>query len=57
VQAWSLAGPLPEPYREFAERWGNAEFTKYVDALQCQADEALLASSQVLLFSKRAVSV
>lgn len=46
-QAWQLAGPLPEPYRECAERWGNPEFTKYVGALEHQADEALSSANQV----------
>ena len=48
MQAWNLASPVAEPYREFAERWGNAEFSKYVEILEQQADEAMQAVDQVL---------
>ena len=47
---WSckqLSGTMAEPYREFAERWGNPEFMEYVKVLERQADEALAASDQV----------
>ena len=47
MQAWNLASPVAEPYREFAERWGNEEFCKYVEILEQQADEALQAADQV----------
>jgi thiaminase/transcriptional activator TenA len=44
-QGWQLPGPMPEPYTEFAERWGNPGFTEYVDILASQADAALANSS------------
>lgn len=47
VQAWSLASPVAEPYREFAERWGTSVFSKYVDILEQQADEAMQSASEV----------
>ena len=40
-QAWRLLGPMPEPYSEFGDRWGDASFTTYVKLLEQQADEAL----------------
>ncbi|MDJ0701762.1 MAG: TenA family transcriptional regulator [Leptolyngbyaceae cyanobacterium MO_188.B28] len=40
-QGWRLPGPMPEPYCEFADRWGNSGFTEYVQLLEQQADEAL----------------
>ena len=40
-QGWRLPGPMPEPYSEFAERWGDPSFTEYVKLLEQQADEAL----------------
>ena len=40
-QGWQLLGKMPYPYDEFAERWGNLEFTEYVRYLESQADEAL----------------
>jgi formylaminopyrimidine deformylase / aminopyrimidine aminohydrolase len=40
-QAWQAPGAMPEPYAEFASRWGNGEFTAYVEQLQQQADNAL----------------
>lgn len=43
-QGWQLPGPMPDPYAEFAERWGNPGFTEYVDVLAAQADAALAAS-------------
>ncbi len=43
-QAWQLPGPMPAPYHEFAQRWGNAGFSEYVVQLQQQADEALQAA-------------
>ena len=49
MQAWNLASPVAEPYREFADRWGNAEFSKYVDILEQQADEAIQDADQVIL--------
>ena len=47
-QGWRLPGPMPEPYREFADRWGNSGFTDYVQLLEQQADEALsLAGDEI----------
>jgi thiaminase/transcriptional activator TenA len=40
-QGWQLPGPMPEPYSEFADRWGNPGFTDYVHLLAAQADAAL----------------
>lgn len=40
-QGWQLSGEMPEPYKEFAERWGNTDFTEYVSMLERQADESL----------------
>jgi thiaminase len=44
-QAWQRLVPLAEPYAEFANRWGNPEFTAYVSLLKGQADEALRRAS------------
>lgn len=43
-QAWQLPGHMVAPYDEFAERWGNREFTAYVELLEAQADEALVGT-------------
>ncbi|MBN3909415.1 MAG: TenA family transcriptional regulator [Nostoc sp. NMS1] len=40
-QGWQLPGKMPAPYDEFAQRWGNTDFTKYVKLLSQQADEVL----------------
>ncbi|MEN8447562.1 MAG: TenA family transcriptional regulator [Cyanobacteria bacterium J06555_13] len=40
-QGWQLHSPMPEPYTEFAARWGNEGFTDYVKVLEQQADSAL----------------
>jgi len=40
-QGWQLPGPMPAPYDEFADRWGNPGFTDYVNLLAQQADAAL----------------
>ena len=45
-QAWQLPGAMPEPYAEFANRWGSPEFTEYVKDLEREADEALQAASE-----------
>ncbi len=42
--AWQLPGPMPEPYDEYAQRWGNQGFSQYVQQLRQQADEALQAA-------------
>jgi thiaminase/transcriptional activator TenA len=44
-QGWQLPGPMPEPYTEFADRWGNPGFTDYVKLLEQQADEMLSNAS------------
>lgn len=44
-QGWQQPGPMPEPYAEFAHRWGNPAFTDYVVLLSQQADEMLAAAS------------
>jgi thiaminase/transcriptional activator TenA len=40
-QGWQLPGPMPAPYGEFADRWGNPGFTDYVKLLANQANAAL----------------
>ncbi|MFE4106749.1 thiaminase II/PqqC family protein [Almyronema epifaneia] len=40
-QGWQRHSPMPEPYAEFADRWGNPGFTEYVKLLEQQADVAL----------------
>lgn len=40
-QGWQLPGPMPAPYTEFAQRWGNPGFTEYVQLLAQQADHSL----------------
>jgi thiaminase/transcriptional activator TenA len=40
-QAWQQPGKMVSPYDEFAQRWGNADFTEYVKLLEKQADQAL----------------
>jgi thiaminase/transcriptional activator TenA len=45
-QGWQLPGPMPEPYTEFADRWGNPGFTEYVDLLAAQADAALAETGE-----------
>ncbi len=44
-QGWQLPGPMPAPYTEFADRWGNPGFTDYVHLLGSQADAALASAS------------
>ncbi|GMH43660.1 hypothetical protein BSKO_11582 [Bryopsis sp. KO-2023] len=43
-QAWGFQAS--KEYEEFAERWGNADFGKYVKLLEAQADSALKKASQ-----------
>ncbi|HEY9666089.1 MAG TPA: hypothetical protein V6C91_04755 [Coleofasciculaceae cyanobacterium] len=45
-QGWQLPGTMPEPYAEFADRWGNPGFTDYVKLLEKQANEALKTASE-----------
>ncbi len=40
-QGWQLPGTMPEPYAEFAQRWGNQDFTEYVKFLEQLANEVL----------------
>ncbi len=46
-QGWQDHSPMPAPYAEFADRWGNAGFTDYVKVLEQQADSALAAASEL----------
>lgn len=45
-QGWQLPGAMPPPYTEFADRWGNSDFTTYVGCLEQQADAALSEASE-----------
>lgn len=45
-QGWQLPGPMPQPYDEFADRWGNPGFTEYVKLLAQQANESLETASE-----------
>lgn len=45
-QGWQQHSPMPAPYTEFADRWGNAGFTDYVKVLEQQADSALATASE-----------
>ena len=45
-QAWQQPGEMVSPYDEFAQRWGNADFTAYVQQLEKQADQALSQADQ-----------
>ena len=47
-QAWQHPGTMQDPYGEFADRWGNSQFTDYVKMLEQQADQALAAASEEL---------
>lgn len=40
-QAWQRPGKMVAPYDEFAQRWGNSDFTEYVKLLEKQANEVL----------------
>ncbi|MEB3291195.1 MAG: TenA family transcriptional regulator [Leptolyngbya sp.] len=44
-QGWQKNSPMPAPYAEFADRWGNTGFTDYVQRLATQADESLAQAS------------
>ena len=39
---------MPEPYAEFAHRWGNQDFTEYVKLLEQLADEVLLTADETI---------
>lgn len=45
-QAWQKPGEMVAPYHEFAQRWGNIQFTEYVKLLEQQADEVLADTDQ-----------
>lgn len=45
-QAWQLPGPMRPPYHEFADRWGNQDFTGYVALLEKQADGTLATAAK-----------
>ena len=45
-QGWQRHSPMPAPYDEFADRWGNPGFTDYVQQLARQADAALQDASE-----------
>ena len=47
-QGWQLPGTMPEPYAEFAHRWGNQDFTEYVKLLEQVADEALSTANETI---------
>ncbi len=47
-QGWQLPGTMPEPYAEFAARWGNQDFTKYVQLLEQLADEVLSTADETI---------
>lgn len=47
-QGWQLPGAMPEPYTEFANRWGSSGFTEYVNLLEQQADESLQSASDTI---------
>lgn len=54
-QAWQQPGEMATPYQEFAQRWGNSEFTEYVKQLEKQANEALLeADSETVKYAESA---
>lgn len=42
IRGWSSCLEAPAPYQEFAQRWGNADFTAYCDLLKQLANTALL---------------
>lgn len=45
-QGWQVHSPMPTPYTEFADRWGNPGFTDYVKVLEQQADSALASATE-----------
>ena len=47
-QGWQRHSPMPDPYAEFADRWGNPAFTSYVQLLAQQADSALQSSDKTV---------
>lgn len=47
-QGWQGHSPMPDPCTEFADRWGNADFTAYVELLAEQANNALQDANEVV---------
>ena len=47
-QGWQCHSPMPEPYAEFADRWGNPGFTDYVKLLADQADSVLQGADKTV---------
>ncbi len=47
-QGWQLPGTMPEPYAEFAHRWGNRDFTEYVQLLEQLANEVLSTADETI---------
>lgn len=45
-QAWRKHSPMPEPYTEFGDRWGNSNFSAYVEELARQANEAIAVADK-----------
>lgn len=45
---------MPAPYQVFVEHWGSPEFSRYVEVLQRQADEAMQSIDQVRALRVRA---
>ena len=48
-QGWQGHSPMPEPYTEFGDRWGNERFTDYVGVLEQQANSALALATDAEL--------
>ena len=47
-QGWQLPATMPEPYAEFAHRWGNRDFTEYVKLLEQLANEVLSTADETI---------
>ncbi len=54
-QGWQGHSPMPKPYTEFADRWGNVAFTTYVELLARQADGALQGTDETIQAEAKAV--
>ncbi|MGD1953262.1 MAG: TenA family transcriptional regulator [Leptolyngbyaceae cyanobacterium] len=54
-QGWQIHSPMPEPYTEFADRWGNTAFTSYVQLLAQQADSSLQTVDEMVQAEAKAV--
>lgn len=53
MQAWKRVMPVAEPFREFADRWGNDDFGQYCQLLQQHADCALQQADQVIIYHSK----